>query len=74
MPRWERVSSFVEKLPSVQSTFGSISSIFLWRNGLQASISSGWGSRFPGGRDWRTFAMKTSSRASPISSSSLFSS
>jgi hypothetical protein len=74
MPRCERVRSFVEKFPSVQTTRGSISSILRWRKGLHASISSGCGSRLPGGRDWRTFAMKTASRDIPISSSSLVSS
>ena len=40
----------------------------------QASISGGCGSRLPGGRDFSTLAMKTSSRESPISSSSWLSS
>ena len=64
----------MEKFPSVQTSFGSISSILRWRNGLQASISSGCGSRLPGGRDWSTFAMNTSSRDMPISSRSFVSS
>ena len=71
IPRCERVSSFVAKLPSVQITFGSISSILRCRYGLHVSISSGCGSRLPGGRDWSTLVMKTSSRASPISSEQL---
>ena len=63
------VSSLVEKLPRVQITRGWISSTCFSRYGRQESISSGWGSRFPGGRHLRTFAMKTSSRFSPIPSS-----
>ena len=44
------VSSFVAKLPRVAITCGSISSIWRSRYGQQASISSGCGSRLPGGR------------------------
>ena len=46
--------SFVAKFPSVATSFGSISSS--WRNRWrsQASISSGCGSRFPGGRHLST--------------------
>ena len=47
----------VAKLPSVAITFGSISSIWRKRCGSHASISSGCGSRLPGGRHLRTFAM-----------------
>ena len=49
-------SSFVAKLPSVATTFGRISSICRKRWLSQASISSGCGSRLPGGRHLRTFA------------------
>src|SRR5436309_7669071 len=59
--------SFVAKFPSVATTVGRISSSWRKRCGSQAAISSGCGSRFPGGRHLRTLAMKTSSRAIPIS-------
>ena len=49
--------SFVAKLPSVATTCGWISSIWRKRWLSQASISSGCGSRFPGGRHLSTFAM-----------------
>ena len=48
------------KLPSVATTFGWISSICRNRWLSHASISSGCGSRLPGGRHLRTFAMYTS--------------
>ena len=70
MPCGEPVRSFVAKLPSVQITRGSISSIWRIRCGLQASISSGCGSRLSGGRHFRTFAIKQSLRERPISSKS----
>src|SRR3989442_173205 len=41
--------SLVAKLPSVQTTRGRINSTCLSRYPWQASISSGWGSRFPAG-------------------------
>ena len=49
--------SLVAKLPSVQITFGRISSTWANRWASQASISSGSGSRFPGGRHLSTLAM-----------------
>ena len=58
--------SFVAKFPSVATSFGSISSICRKRCGSHAAISSGSGSRFPGGRHLRTFATKTSARVSPM--------
>ena len=54
-----------------RDTFGRISSICRKRWLSQASISSGCGSRLPGGRHFRTFAMKTSSRVRPIPARSL---
>src|SRR3954468_21869479 len=66
--------SFVAKLPSVATTFGRISSTCFHRCPSQAWISSGSGSRFPGGRHFRTFATNTSLRVSPIPKSSLSSS
>src|SRR5437868_10346978 len=78
---WTRVipvglpeSSLVAKLPSVATTFGSISEICRKRWPSQASISSGWGSRLPGGRHLSTFATYTRSRSRPIPASSLSSS
>src|SRR5919201_3346904 len=62
-------SSFVAKLPSVATTRGQISSILRHRCPSQASISSGIGSRLPGGRHFNTFATKTSERVSPIPAS-----
>ncbi len=49
-------SSLVAKLPSVAISIGWISSICFQRCGSQDSISSGCGSRLPGGRHFRTFA------------------
>ncbi len=46
-------SSFVAKLPSVATSRGWMISICLKRCGSQASISSGCGSRLPGGRHLR---------------------
>ena len=74
IPTWLPVIFLVAKLPRVAITRGSISSIWRSRYGQQASISSGCGSRLPGGRDLRMLAMKTSSRRSPISPSSWVSS
>ena len=62
MPSGRPERSFVAKLPSVATTFGWISSICFHRWPSQAWISSGCGSRFPGGRHFRTFATKTSLR------------
>src|SRR4029077_12565002 len=42
-------SSLVAKLPSVTMTLGSMSSSLASSHGLHASISSGFGSRLPGG-------------------------
>ena len=64
-------SSLVEKFPSVQITDGSISSTWRSRYSSQLAISIGCGSRLPGGRHLRVFAMNTSERLSPISSSSV---
>ena len=47
-------SSFVAKLPSVQTTRGAISSSWRNRYSWQFSISCGSGSRLPGGRQRRT--------------------
>ena len=62
MPAGRPESSFVAKFPRVATTFGSMSSIWRKRCGSQAAISSGSGSRFPGGLHLRTFATKTSAR------------
>ncbi len=45
---------------------GSRTSSWRRRNGAQAAISSGSGSRFSGGRHFTTLVMKTSSRRQPI--------
>ena len=50
---------------------GWISSIWRKRCGSHAEISSGIGSRFPGGRHLSTFAMKTSERSRPMPARSL---
>ena len=50
-------TNFVAKLPSVTITTGWISEICSISQGVHASISSGCGSRFPGGRHLMTFAM-----------------
>ena len=43
--------------PSATTTRGRIAAICALRNGSQAAISSGSGSRFPGGRHFTTLAM-----------------
>src|SRR5262249_42586589 len=53
---------------------GSISASRRSSHGAHASISSGCGSRLPGGRHFTTFAMYTSSRVKPIPSMSWVSS
>ena len=68
MPSGRPDSSFVAKLPSVQTSVGRMSEIWRKRWGSHDAISPGWGSRLPGGRHLRTFAMKTSSRDSPMPS------
>ena len=50
-----RADVFVAKFPSVATSVGRISSIWRKRCDSQASISSGCGSRFPGGRHFRVF-------------------
>ena len=55
MPAGLPERSLVAKLPSVATSFGWISSICRKRCGSQDAISSGCGSRFPGGRHFRTF-------------------
>ena len=47
----------VAKLPTVTTTLGAISSSWRSNQGLQAAISSGSGSRLPGGRHFTTLAM-----------------
>ena len=61
----------VAKLPSVQMTAGSTR--WTWRRSqpLQVSTSSGSGSRFAGGRHFRTFAMTTWERSMPTSATPL---
>src|SRR4051812_1359728 len=55
MPSLVFSRSFVAKFPSVTMTFGSISSTWDSRYGRHCSISSGFGSRLPGGLHFRTF-------------------
>src|SRR5918992_1857218 len=62
----------VAKLPKVTMTFGSTNRICSMRYGLQDSISSGSGSRFPGGLHMTTLQMRTSWRVNPISPRSVF--
>ena len=50
-------TNLVAKLPRVTTTRGWISEICSTSHGVQASISSGCGSRLPGGRHFTTFAM-----------------
>jgi hypothetical protein len=50
-------TNLVAKFPSVTTIRGSISSSFSMSQGVHASISSGMGSRLPGGRHITTFAM-----------------
>ena len=60
----------VAKLPNVTMTSGLIVCVCWRKKVAHASISSGFGLRFEGGLHLRTFAMKTSSRLSPATSSS----
>ena len=62
------------KFPSVHTTRGWISSICFIRWPLQASISSGWGSRLPEACCAGTLATKHCSRVRPISPSRVSSS
>ena len=57
--------------PSVTTTAGSSTSSWRRRYGAQAAISSGCGSRLPGGRHFTTLVMKTSSRRQPTDSMQL---
>ena len=59
----------IEKRPRVTISSGSTIAIWRSRKGVQAAISSGWGSRFPGGRHLTTLAMWTVSRESPAAPS-----
>ena len=74
MPSLVSSSSLVAKLPSVTITRGRISASWRSSHGAHASISSGCGSRLPGGRHFTTFAMYTSARVSPMPSMSWVSS
>ena len=74
MPSLVSSSSLVAKLPSVTITRGRISSSWRSSHGAHASISSGCGSRLPGGRHFTTLAMYTSARVSPMPSISCVSS
>ena len=67
-------TNFVAKLPRVTTTRGWIKETCSTSHGVHASISSGRGSRFPGGRHLTMFPMYTCSRVSPISPSTRFSS
>ena len=60
----------IEYRPSVTTTAGSSASSWRRRNGAQAAISSGCGSRLSGGRHFTTLVMNTSSRCQPIEPSS----
>src|SRR5437588_6187092 len=51
--------------PRTQITFGAIIAICLSRYGLQALISSSFGTRFSGGRHFTTLVIKTSERLMP---------
>jgi hypothetical protein len=62
-PRW-RLMGVVSRSrvctanrPSATTTRGRMAAIWAFRNGSQASISSGSGSRLAGGRHFTTFAM-----------------
>ena len=57
MPVFVSSSNLVAKLPSVITILGRINPIWRSSHGLHVSISSGSGSRFPGGRHFTTFAM-----------------
>ncbi len=59
-------SVFAAWAPSATIISGSIVSSWLCRYGRQALISSGLGSRFPGGRDLRMLQIKTSLLFRPI--------
>lgn len=59
---------FMENRPRVTITFGLIIANCWSNHGLQASISSGNGSRLPGGRLLMMLVIKTSSLLSPIDS------
>ena len=74
MPSLVSSSSLVAKLPSVTMTRGRISASWRSSHGAHASISSGCGSRLPGGRHFTTLAMYTSSRVRPMPSMSWVSS
>jgi hypothetical protein len=50
-------TNFVAKFPSVTISIGWMSDTCSISHGVHASISSGWGSRFPGGRHFTMFAM-----------------
>src|SRR6185369_9426297 len=52
-----RSSVCTAKRPSATTILGPTAAICALRNGSHASISSGSGSRFPGGRHFTTFAM-----------------
>src|SRR5262249_9790076 len=67
MPSLVSSSSLVAKFPRVTTTAGSMKPSWPSRSGRHASISSGSGSRLPGGRHLTTFAMYTSSRRRPMS-------
>src|SRR5437588_984272 len=67
MPTGRSRMSRVAKLPSVTMMVGSTSRICSFRYGAQDSISSGSGSRLPGGRHFRMLQMYTSLRWRPIS-------
>ena len=56
----------IEKRPRVTTTDGSRASSWRRRNGAQAAISSGSGSRLSGGRHLTTLVMNTSSRVQPM--------
>src|SRR4051812_17046696 len=68
MPSLVSRSSLVAKLPSVTTTRGSMNAICASRYGQHDSISSGSGSRLPGGRHFTTLAMYTSARVRPMPS------
>ena len=57
IPTWRFRMTRVAKFPSVTITLGSISCTCSSSRGLHASISSGSGSRLPGGRHRTTLAM-----------------
>ncbi len=69
MPACVFSTNRVAKLPRVTITRGWIREICSTSHGVHASISSGRGSRFPGGRHFTMLAMYTRSRVRPISPS-----